>query len=151
MINGFLLASMCDLFDFPAMMIAVMLGKKGQLISNSIPDTGFVFDREWLGSWCCEINKRWVVHEKALLEQLPTAVSKDKKFDCVMQGLLATRETTRTGAQTSQIVTLVSLCTFDSVGFAFIFHWMMDSRPIKDRFVSFVVVTVVVMSLDTFF
>jgi len=103
MINGFLLASMCDLFDFPAMMIAVMLGKKGQLISNSILDIGFVFDRERSGSWCCEINKRRVVHGKALLEQLPTVVSKDKKFDCVMQGLLATRETTRSATQTSQI------------------------------------------------
>lgn len=44
----------------------------------------------------------------------------------------------------------VSIRTFYGVGLAFVLHRMMDTRPIQYRLVAFVIVTIVIMSLDTF-
>ncbi len=85
-----------------------------------------------------------------LLVELSAIVSKHKQLDRTAQCIGTSRKTTRPPSQACQIVAQVSIRTFYGIGLAFVLHRMMDTRPVQYSFVAFVIVTIVIMSLDTF-
>ena len=85
-----------------------------------------------------------------LLVELPVVVGKHKQLDRTMQRKGTSRKTTRPPSQTCQIMTQVSIRTFYRIGLAFVLHRMMDTRPVQYSLVALVIVTIVIMSLDTF-
>jgi len=86
---------------------------------------------------------------KLSLGKLTSIVSKNKELDCIPKGYFAPGETTRFASQSSQIMSQVCIGTFNRVRFAFIIHWVMNSRPVENRFVALVIITVVIMALNT--
>jgi len=89
------------------------------------------------------------VVRKLALDELASIVCKNKELDCIPKSHFAPRETTRLTTQSGQIMAQVGIGTFNRVRLAFVIHWVMNSRPVENRFVSLIIITVVVMTLDT--
>lgn len=89
------------------------------------------------------------VVRKVLLEKLSPIVGKDKELDRITECFFTTGETTGFTSQASQIMTQVRIRTFNRVSFTFVFHWIMNGRPIEHRFVTLIIIGVIVMTLNT--
>ena len=84
----------------------------------------------------------------SLLEKLSAIVSKYKKLDCITKSFFATRKTSRSASQTCEIMSQVSIGAFNGISLTLVFHWIMNSRPIENRFVTLIVIAEVIMTLN---
>ncbi len=85
-----------------------------------------------------------------LLVELSAIVSKHKQLDRTAQRIGTSRKTTRPPSQACQIMAQISIGTFYGIGLACVWHGMMDTGPVQNSLVAFVIVTIVIVSLDTF-
>ena len=85
-----------------------------------------------------------------LLVELSAIICKHEQLDRTAQRMGTSRKTTRPPSQACQIMAQVSIRAFYGIGLAFVLHRVMDTWPVQYSFVAFVIVTIVIMSLDTF-
>jgi len=90
------------------------------------------------------------VVRELLLEKLSPIVCKDEDLDRISKRYFTTREATGFASQVSQIMTQVRIGTFNRVSFAFVFHRIVNSRPVENCVVTLVIITVVIMILNNF-
>ena len=73
---------------------------------------------------------------KYLFVQLPAIERKYEQFQCTLQSIRATRKTTRSACETSQVMTQFCVITFDRVGIVFALRYFIPTIVIPKTSIS---------------